>query len=427
MSSIALLAIGSEILDGRIQDSNSNYLCAELNRLGYEVEHIISCLDDTAKISEVLKFAFEKHDIVLLSGGLGPTGDDLTREAVGEFFNLELSLNQRALDAIKEIYKKRNRKYDSYNEKQALLPAGSIMIDNPIGTAPGFYLIKQDSNKQKKLLAALPGVPTELKAMYRETLLPLLLKEFSYVKTTNIKALKCFGLPEAFIGAKIKELNFPDSITVSYRAAFPEVHVLLKSANTELESYCKAAKSAIGNAFIFSQDLNMRYEEVVQNILLQKKLSISAAESCSGGLLSSLLTNTSGSSACFLGSVICYSNEIKKSVLGVEANLLDEFGAVSSEAACSMARNCRSIMNSDIAVSITGIAGPEGGSKEKPVGLFYAALAGANETKCVRGFLPYDRKRVRIYAAHMGLDLIRRHLMDLPPMPDASLPLQNDL
>lgn len=415
----ALLAIGSEIIDGRIMDTNSNYLCKELGLLGIPVRQILTCDDNIDDITAALAYISAKSEIILISGGLGPTTDDLTREAVARYYQCKLVLKEEALRDIKSMYERRGRKYDNSNDVQAYLPENSEIIKNPVGSAPGFYV-----GEKGAFLASLPGVPSELKAMFKETVAPLLKKSFPHAKGASIKGFKCFGLPEATIGSRIKALNFPDEISVSYRAAFPEVHVALKSFSAELPKFFEEAKRAVGEDFIFTEDLNETFEERLHKLLLEKNVTVAAAESCTAGILSGLLTNTPGSSRYFKGGVVSYANEAKRSLLDVPAATLESFGAVSRETAEAMAQAARVKFNADLGISITGIAGPGGGSEKRPVGLFYIGISSTSAVSAVRGFNPLDRKRIRAFAAHTALDSLRRHLTNLAPLPDARLPNQ---
>lgn len=416
MHSVSILTIGSEVLDGRVQDTNSNFLCKKLALLGLEVSHILSCTDIISDIKDVLKFAFARTNIVIITGGLGPTTDDLTRESVAEFFSKKLVLSVEALNEMKALYQKRGRNFNPTNEKQALFPEDSKIIPNPVGTAPGFMM-----NEDGMMLASLPGVPVEMIAMYQDTVEPFL-KGLDGIMPLNVKGFKCFSLPEAAIGAKIQELNIPEEIFVSYRAAFPEVHIALKSHSKEIDKYFEKTKQAIGAEFIFTENLNLSFEEYILNLLAEKKLTLTTAESCTGGMLASFLTNVPGSSKSFLGSIVSYANSVKIETLGISKELIDTHGAVSFEVAKAMAENCRIKLNSNIAVSITGIAGPDGRSPEKPVGLYYVGLSTKEGCSSHRHFLRMKRKQIRAYASHMALDIIRRHLLNIPQLPDAVIP-----
>jgi nicotinamide-nucleotide amidase len=420
MHSVSILTIGSEVLDGRVQDSNSNYLCKKLAALGLNVSQILSCTDVISDINDLLTFASKRSNILILTGGLGPTTDDLTREAVAEFYSVPLKLNEGALSEMKALYQRRGRNFNPTNEKQALFPEGSLIVPNPVGTAPGF-MIEDNTSDSIRVLVSLPGVPRELYAMFESTIEPFL-KNLKGITPVNIKGFKCFGIPEAQIGARIQELNIPAEIFVSYRAAFPEVHIALKSHSTGLQHYYEKTMEAVGKDFIFTTDLAEDYEALIHKLLIEKNLSLSTAESCTGGMLSGMLTNVPGASQSYLGSIISYANSVKEGLLKVDKDQIVKFGAVSSEVAKVMAENCRKEIKSDISLSISGIAGPDGGTKEKPVGLFYIGIASKDHVSAHKFFLPLQRSQIRQYACSAALDVLRRYLTEVPQIPDAKLP-----
>ncbi len=421
MHSAAILTIGSEVLDGRVQDTNSNFICKKLNKLGINVSHVLSCTDDINEIKELIDFALKNNNLIIISGGLGPTTDDLTREAVSEYFSRPLKLDNQALEDMKTLYAKRGRNFNPTNKKQALFPEESIIIKNSVGTAPGFMIDRQTSDKHL-VLACLPGVPSELVSMYEETLEPYYLKNLGNIQPITIKGFKCFGMPEAQIGSIIQSLNLPESIFVSYRAAFPQVHVALKSYTEQIDEYYNKVMAAIGTENIFTTNLDLSFEEILLKLLEDRNLTISTAESCTGGMLSSLLTNIPGSSKSYLGSIVSYANKVKINTLGVDAKTIEQYGAVSKETALEMAINCRKKIGSDIALAITGIAGPDRGSSPKPVGLYYVGYADKDKSSVHQHFLPLKRKQIRTYSSAMAIDIARRHILNLAQIEDTKLP-----
>jgi len=412
---IAILTIGSEILDGRVIDTNSNYIAQELQQHGIETALVLSCDDIQSEIVASLEFASNYADFLILSGGLGPTTDDLTREAVAQFTGVKLELSEEALTKIKALYASRKRVFDEGNRKQAYFPQGSLILDNSLGSAPGFLLHASG----RKPIGALPGVPSELKAMFHEKLLPQILKTLNIHAEDELcrASFRICGLPESVIGTKIQSLNFPDKITVSYRAGFPVVDLVLKAKRQDqkiLNDAKAQVPGAIGAEFIFSTDLEVSLEEALHGLFLQKSLSLSVAESCTGGLLGALLTNTPGCSSYFLGGAITYSNHIKADLIGVQSETLRTHGAVSHQTAKEMASGARAKFGSDLAVSITGIAGPDGGTEQKPVGTFFMGFAAKSEVLSLHYFFAANRKRVREFAAYTAIDNLRRYLLGLP-------------
>lgn len=414
---IGILTIGSELLDGRVQDTNANFICNELNSSGLNVSIILTCPDNLGQIKNSLSYLIQNCSHIIISGGLGPTSDDLTREAVAEFFNKPLKLDQEAFHYIKNIFKNRRRQFEPSNEKQALFPEGSTVINNPNGTAPGFWMEFKNHLNMNASLSSLPGVPGELKAMISESVIPKLKTRLVGITPLKKLTFKIFGLPESVVGARIKELQLSDDIIVSYRASFPEIHLVLKFPDNKYDSLDLNNRivAAIGSEWIFTKDLAQSFENTIHELLISKGITIGTAESCTAGGISNLLTNSSGASSYFLGSINCYSNQLKERLLKVPSDIILKFGAVSKNTAIEMANNARKIIGCDIALAITGIAGPEGGTKEKPVGTFFIAIASIEGCSAYHYFYPGSRARVRSYASYMTLDLLRRHLLNIPP------------
>ncbi len=387
---VAILPIGNELLDGRVLDTNSKFLGGELAALGAETVCLLTVPDDLACIVDSLKFSSKRADFIIITGGLGPTSDDLTREAVSEFTNSKLIKHESLVEEIKAFFSKRGREFHPSNEKQALLPEGSTIIPNTLGTAPGF-ITKKDSLS----IVALPGVPSELEPMWRDFVVPLI----KPIKEQYVLGFKTYNLPESVVAGCIPDL---EDVRVGYRAQFPEITVKIAGFNKEkvLRAF-KIAKDSVGADAIFTEDINQSLPDLFKN----SKKTITVAESCTGGLLGKLLTDLPGASRYFLGGVIAYSNELKKSLLGVET--VDQFGAVSSETAMAMAKGVKG--KADVGVSITGIAGPDGGTPEKPVGTFYIGIATKDDLKA-HHFLykGADRARIRKAAAYEALNILRK-------------------
>lgn len=421
MANISILTIGSEILDGRVQDTNANYLCELFTNLGFRAINILTCDDVIEDIVSALDFVSLNSNVVIVSGGLGPTTDDLTREAIAKYCNKNLILDEQSLVHMQEYFKKRGRKLEECNKQQAYFPETATVIPNSVGTAPGFFIENLNQENKSVIYFSVPGVPSELFKMVESTIIPEIQKRFPNIKPTYRKSFKVFSVPEAVVNARITSLNLPPEIVVSYRAKFPEIHVILKSPNASVENYFESVKVAVGKEFIITEDLQESSEEVLHKILIRDGVTIAGAESCTGGAISTLLTNTPGSSKYFLGCNIVYSNQTKHDELGIDKSTIEKFGAVSPEVAIEMAKNAREKFRSTLAYSITGIAGPDGGSKEKPVGLFYIGLAHEKGVYCLKGFHLSSRKGIRAYSSYLALDVIRRHLLSLPPQKDANI------
>ena len=411
---VAILAIGSELLDGRVVDTNSNYLAQKFSDYGVHLKQVLTCDDDLEQIVNALRFLSLSANLIVVSGGLGPTTDDLTRESIAAFCGSNLELRADALEAIKALYRERRREFDQVNTKQAYMPQGAQVIPNDVGTAPGFKLL----GPQNTLIVALPGVPAELKRMFESGVLESCLEHLQIDQASRLEVLtlRLFGLPESVIGSRVQGVGLPADIVVSYRAHFPDITVQLKArARSELlHRSVRSCREALGEEFIFSCDPKQSLEEVVAELLTQKKLTLSVAESCTAGMLGALLTNVPGASQYFVGGAQSYSNGMKSDVLGVCADLIKTHGAVSKEVACAMAQGARSRFKSDLALAITGIAGPDGGSAAKPVGTFMIGLAHPHGVTALHYFFASSRRRVREYAAYTALDSLRRYLLSLP-------------
>ena len=410
MQRVSLLIIGDEILDGRIADTNTQFLASELASIGYPLGFVLSCRDDVEDICGALRFLRERSPFIIASGGLGPTSDDLTRQAVASLTGKQLCLHPQAHLQIQEVYKKRGRQLDEINLRQAILPEGALVLRNTLGTAPGFAC---DVGKSS-FFAALPGVPFELKLMFKEELVPLLEQRLGKGTVLHQALLRIYGTPESAVGKAVEGLGFSSSISICYRASFPEVQLLLQSPDAEeVRRAALAAEAAIGPDKVYSTNSDADLVKVVHDLLIEQGRSAAVAESCTGGLLGSLFTKNPGSSAYFKGGILSYSNEVKQEFLGVGQDVLLKYGAVSEQCAEQMAAGVRKALRTDFGLSITGVAGPEGGSPDKPVGVFYAGLAAPSAVHVVRRFLPLDRSRIRLYAAWTALDLLRRFLYNL--------------
>ena len=356
----------------------------------------------------------KKSNLVITTGGLGPTTDDLTRDAVAEFLQVELLEHQSSLDKILKRYAERGIPMNPISQRQALFPKGANVVNNSAGTADSFWV---KSKTTESLIFSFPGVPHEMRVIFQEELLPLLESKFGPLKKPNASYLRCFGLSESAVGVAIEEQKLGERYVVGYRPVFPEVWVKF-SGDTLSEKECsiaaEKAAQAIGLAHIISNSFEIPLQKVVLDLLKERNLTVSFAESCTGGLASSLLVSESGSSAAFLGSVICYADEIKINQLGVSPETIKNYGAVSAETALELAKGVRLKTKSSIGISITGIAGPDGGSDKKPIGTVFFGYSREGRAESIMHNIPFERNRIRTYAAHAALDLIRRDLNEFP-------------
>lgn len=411
-TALAILCIGNEVVDGRILNSNAAWLSQEFGQVGIETKWVLCCADDEAEISDALTFLAERVEFIITSGGLGPTSDDLTRQAIAKHLQKDLILSEEELGRLKNRYRKRGRKFDNANSIQAYFPEGSTPIPNPLGTAPGILTTVNES----QIIFSLPGVPSELKEMIKTTVVPAIReKSIGSLAVQTSHLFHLFGIPESEAGKRVSLLELPDTVRVGYRPHFPEVEIRLSTSEGE-----DALKDAIASVrqtlqdFIYSEALQGGLPTALHTLLLQLNKTVAVAESCTSGYLGKLLTNEGGSSAYFLGGALTYSNEMKELLLGVPKVQLITYGAVSPQVAIAMAEGAHQKCKSDIALSITGIAGPDGGSEEKPVGLFYVGIASEGFSTALKFLLPSNREYVRKYAAYAALDTLRRHLLGLP-------------
>ncbi|MCI5065320.1 competence/damage-inducible protein A [bacterium] len=419
---VAILSIGSEVVDGRIVNTNAAWLAQQLLSAGFLPSLITSCRDIPEEILDTLTFLSQHAPFIITSGGLGPTTDDLTRQSIASFVGRELILSEEELGRLKSRFRKRGRKFDHANSIQVHFPEGSTVIPNPSGTAPGFITELKDGT----LLYSLPGVPRELREMTTATVLPHLLHQsLGQLLVPRSKVFHLFGIPESEAGKKISHLELPQTITVGYRPHFPELEVRLETTESIDSDPLPDARTKLRSQlqqFIFSENRESSIPLVVHHLLLDQEKTIAVAESCTGGLLGKLLTNEPGSSKHFQGGFLTYTNALKRSLLGVREETLAQYGAVSPQTAQEMAVGARNKISCDIALSITGIAGPDGGTEEKPVGLFYVGLASEGYTTTLKFIIPSTREYIRRYAAYAALDSVRRFLLGLPYLGKAASP-----
>lgn len=409
-----ILSIGDELLKGHILNSNSSYISEKLYSIGIPVQKITIVGDDEGNILEELNDSGIKCDITIITGGLGPTHDDITRSVIAKFVNEELVLNEKILNHIKEIFKSRRIKFPESNIIQAYIPKGAMIIWNNIGTAPGMWF-----EKNNKIFISLPGVPEEMKLMMNEIVIPALKEKFAddisrlfksrYVLTAGISESELYeklgDISELAVQCRIAFLPGPKGINIRIDASGDnEQEVISILSVTE-----QKIKERAGN-FIYGYD-DDKIESIIGNLLKEKRITLSVAESCTGGMLGSKITDVSGSSEYFLGGVISYSNDIKINILGVKKSTIDKYGAVSEQTASEMAENIRKHFNSDIGISITGIAGPEGGTDNKPVGLVYLGFSDKSKTFTREFLFGKLRERNRVRAVQMALIILRNELL----------------
>lgn len=405
-----IIAVGTEILLGDIVNTNAQYLSKSLADMGILVYHQSVVGDNSERLTEELKTSFKKADIVITTGGLGPTTDDLTKEVGATYFNKKLILHQESLDKIESFFKTLNRPLTENNKKQAYFPEGSIILNNDYGTAPG-CIMEYDG----KILILLPGPPKENKPMFENYVIPYL-KKFQE-GTLVSKTLRISGIGESFVATEIAHLiEKKTNPTVAPYAKENEVTLRITAKASNAEEAHKLI-SPVENEIRDTLKENIygegetSLENVVAQMLIEKNLSLSTAESCTGGLLAGRLINYPGISKVFMDGCVTYSNEAKMKRLGVKEETLQIYGAVSKNTAIEMAEGIAKTSNTDIGISSTGIAGPDGGTSEKPVGLVYIGLYIKGKAFVQKLTLPGDRQSVRQRAVSSALDFLRRQLL----------------
>jgi nicotinamide-nucleotide amidase len=409
----AVIAIGDELLIGQVINSNAALIAEKLDAAGISVEEMITVGDDEEAIVNTLHRSLSEHDVLCLTGGLGPTHDDVTRSAICKFFKTDLILNEEALENVRRIIKHRDVPITKLNEEQALVPRGCDVMQNSHGTAPGYFF-----HREGKHVAVMPGVPHEMKAMM-ERYVTSYFQQHPVGQVIRHRTLKTTGIPESFLfqqlgnldelleGAKLAFLPGPAGVRLRISVKEKEE----ATANKKLQSVEESIRKKAAKYIYGVEDEEL--EQVVGRMLTERKLTIAVAESCTGGLITDKITDVSGSSNYFERGIISYSNQSKIEDLRVPKELIETYGAVSSEVARAMAQGVRQIAGTDIGISTTGIAGPTGGSAEKPVGLVWIGYSDGNETLAVKLNFGDDRRRVKERAAQAALELVRRRLLKI--------------
>ena len=403
---VEVITTGTELLLGEILNTNFTYLAQELNRRGFDVLYQTTVGDNPARLKEALEIAAHRVDIVITSGGLGPTRGDITKEQVAEFCGADLYMDLEVWNHIHAMLSRRHVCVTGNNDKQAMVPSGALVLKNEAGTAPGLVLERDGT-----LFILLPGPPFELKHVCEQELFPYLEKRFENLGTIKSHTLKLRGIGESAVAEKLDALIVRQSNpTIAIYARQGEILVRLTAkAPSAAEAEALIARiqfeaEALIGGYVYGYDED-RLADVLGKELRSGNRTIAFAESCTGGLASSLMTDIAGSSDYLKGSVVSYTNEVKKQVLSVGKSSLDRKGAVSPEVAMEMAQGVRELIGSDFGVSITGLAGPGGGTRKKPVGLVYIAVADESGTICREFRFSGAREQIKLRAALAALGL----------------------
>ena len=404
-----LITVGDEILIGQIVDTNSSWIASHLAEVGVGVVAKLSVGDILSDITRGMDMIFEKSDVILMTGGLGPTKDDVTKKALAAYFGSEMVFSQETYDRIAAIFEKRGIKMTEAHHEQCYLPSNALIIENKMGTAPGMWF-----EKDGKYLCSMPGVPHEMKYIMTYGVLPRL-----SAMSTSIyrkKTIRTSGIGESAIAEMIEPALEDQDVNIAYLPSIGQVRLRLSKVGNDaalVESIVDKAVESITtiikpHIFGFDDDT---LEQHVGQMLLEKELSLATAESCTGGYLAHMITSVAGSSAYYRGSIIAYSNEIKQDVLQVSQKTLDQHGAVSEQTVREMVRGALSLINSDIAISVSGIAGPGGGSDDKPVGTVWIAVGDTERIVSKRFLFTKDRIINIKYTAVYALDMLRKFLI----------------
>ena len=404
-----LLNTGTELLAGDVHDTHLAFIAREIFALGLRIEERRT-VGDGAVIGETLRELFSRGEIIFVTGGLGPTSDDITRDITAELLGLKLEESAELLASLKTRLKVRGIKWVSSIARQAQVPAGAQVLSNENGSASGLYLKANINPKiESPHIFLLPGPPRELQPMFRQSVLPILRSIVRVPAPVERRFYKIAVMGESVIEEKIgQKILAISGVELGYCARPGEVDLRIIGPHAALEQADKIVRADLGDVIFTDDDKTL--EEVLVRLLTAKKQTLVTAESCTGGLLANRITNVAGASSVLLAGYVCYANEAKIDILGVEPNLIEQHGAVSEEVARAMAEGARKRAKSTYALATTGIAGPSGGSEEKPVGTVYVALADEGATKVRKLFFPSDRETFKQLVAQVGFEMLRRKL-----------------
>jgi nicotinamide-nucleotide amidase len=413
---VQIINIGDEILIGDTINTNAALISTELVKNHFEVTKVSVIGDDEEKIISEFEDALNKNDAVIVTGGLGPTHDDITKKCICKFYNSKLIMNEEILKDLKDFFEKRGRKLTKVNQMQAMIPDVAEVIKNNYGTAPGLWI-----NKENKILISLPGVPHEMKALIEQNVIPrLLLMGGNNLRFRKVKNLLTTGIPESYLYERLGNL---DELLMGAKLAFlpnqygVKMRITVEENDEEktinkLSGIEQKIRSLVGR-FIYGSE-NITLEEVVGRLLKERNLTLSVAESCTGGLICSRITDVEGSSEYFERGIISYSNAAKVEILKVNEDFITEFGAVSEIIAKQMAEGVRAISGTEIGLSTTGIMGPTGATPEKQIGLVYIGIC--DDKICIAQKFQFGDNRIlnKERTSQAALELLRRHLLGIP-------------
>ncbi|MGN9164088.1 competence/damage-inducible protein A [Tissierellaceae bacterium HCP3S3_D8] len=404
-----IITIGTEITTGSTLNTNAKYLASKLLDLGIETYYQTSVDDDPNRLTDVINIALNRADLILTTGGLGPTRDDLTKEVISEALGLQLETDSIMEEKIKDMFSNMNRKMTENNKKQAQKPNGADFIENTIGTAPGIFI----NHKNKKIIM-MPGPPREMKLMFEKSIVPLIAEDYHIIS----KSINTIGIGESSLETRLLEMNLnTENTSITTFPSEGEVEIKIISKGKDRESLKKEMDITVQKIqdefgkFIYGYD-NVGIENAVVDLLRKKEYRLGLCESCTGGLISSKITAVPGASLVFDRCIVSYSNDCKMEELNVREETLKKYGAVSEETAYEMAKGLIDKSNLNLVLSITGIAGPDGGTKEKPIGLVYICVMTREKYKVVKYNFNGNRTLIQIRATMAALNEIRKILME---------------
>ncbi|MGO9057414.1 MAG: competence/damage-inducible protein A [Candidatus Binataceae bacterium] len=412
-----ILSTGDELTTGKVVDTNANYMADKLHEIGLTLAAVITVGDVPERLEWAWKTAMEMADVVISTGGIGPTADDLTTETVARLTGKKLWFDNETADKMRRLFESGGRKMPENNLKQAMFPEGATILPNALGTAPGFRMAVEQ-NAHTSHLIVLPGVPREMKPMMEQIVIPWLVDSRGHDKIHVSQTFQTYGISESGLDQAVAGLIKPEEARVSFRASFPQISLRVAvegtptEAQTRLDELSARVREKISEYVYGEGDVTM--EDVVGRLLTERHLKLGVAESCTGGMIGHRITNVAGSSNYFIADLVTYSNESKVKLLGVSEDTLKQHGAVSEQCVLEMAAGVRKVTGADIGLATSGVAGPGGGTPERPVGTVCIALV-ADGFKASRTYKMWGtRDWIKTLTSQVALDWIRRYMLGLP-------------
>ena len=417
IQSAVILSTGDEITSGKVVDTNANYLCDKLSEIGIDLVAVITVGDVPDRLQWAWRTAVAMGDIVISTGGIGPTADDLTTETVAHVAGAKLIRDEATVEHMRRLFASIGRPMPDNNLKQAFFPEAATIIQNPLGTAPGFRMPVTIGGHTAHLIV-LPGVPREMKPMMENTVIPWISANRGTDKVYAVRVFQTFGMSESALDEAVAGLIEPDEAKVSFRASFPQISLKIRvegqpgEVDRRVEELARRVREKISQFVYAEGDTSM--EEVVGRLFVEKKFTLAVAESCTGGLIGHRITSVPGCSQYFKGDLVTYSNDVKSGVLGVSDETLKAHGAVSEECVREMADGVRHRTGASVSIATSGIAGPDGGTPDKPVGTVCIALSADDRGVTRRYQFRGTRDWVKLITSQVALDWLRRYALGLP-------------